>query len=74
MPCNKEDNKTPDDNELIKPEEMAYRLEAEGIGYAILNYYGKIKSNDKTAENLWNNAHDAIVLLQTYLDLLDKGS
>lgn len=54
--------------ELISPEDLAYRLENEGIAYAILNYYGKVKSTDKKAEELWNNAYDALSNLEKYLE------
>ena len=52
----------------ITPEDMHYRLENEGIGYAILNYYGKVESDDIVAEKLWNDAHKSLTKLQSYLD------
>ena len=52
---------------LLTPEDMADRIENEGIAYAILYYYGKVKSTDKKAEELWNNAYDALTNLEKYL-------
>lgn len=53
--------------DIITPEDMVNRIENEGIAYAILTFYGKVKSNDKKAEELWNSAYDALSNLEKYL-------
>jgi len=52
----------------ITPEELAYRIDNEGIGYAIMNYYGKVKSTDEHAETLWNDAYDSLKKLTNILN------
>ncbi len=52
--------------------DMRYRLEAEGEGYALLHYYGRnISCEDKTAENLWKSAYDALIKLTEYVNNVD---
>jgi hypothetical protein len=52
---------------FVKTEDLVYRLENEGESYALLNYYGKVRSNDKVAEKLWNKAYDSLIKLKMHL-------
>lgn len=50
-------------------EDLDYRLQAEGEGYAIKHYYGRdIKHNDKKVVKLWAEAYDKLTELQKYID------
>lgn len=55
--------------EELTYEDLDYRLQAEGEGYAIKHYYGRdIKHNDKKVVKLWAEAYDKLTELQKYID------
>ncbi len=57
--------------EKLSNEDLLYRIESEGIGYAIQHYYGKLEERracDEISGKLWNNAYDSLKLLQDYLE------
>ena len=51
----------------IDPHDLAYRLEYEGVDYALISYYPEIRcEKDKEAERLWDNARTALLNLRSY--------
>ena len=61
--------------EKLSNEDLKNRIRNEGIGYAILSYYGRdIQCEDKEAERLWKAAYDKLTSLQNYLnEQVDDG-
>lgn len=52
----------------ITYEELLYRLENEGEGYALKHYYGPdIEHKDEKVVKLWRDAHDKLLELEKYL-------
>ena len=50
-------------------EDLKYRLDNEGHGYALKHYYGpNIEHDDVKIVKLWKETHDKIVELEKYLD------
>jgi len=58
----------------VTAEELKHSINNEGIGYAILNYYGRdIKCvDDKEAEKLWKKAYTSLKKLEIYLENIDN--
>lgn len=55
--------------EELEYEDLQYRLEAEGEGYALKHYYGRdIKHSDKKVVKLWAEAYDKLIELEKYID------
>ena len=53
----------------LEYEDLQYRLEAEGAGYAIQHYYGRdINHSDKKVVKLWAEAYDKLIELENYID------
>ena len=49
-------------------EALVMSIKIEGLGYAINDYYGKVKcSEDPKMEELWNNAAEALEKLTGYI-------
>ena len=61
--------------EKLSNEDLKNRIRNEGIGYAILSYYGRdIHCEDKEAERLWKKAYDSLINIQNYLnEQVDDG-
>lgn len=54
-------------NHHVSKEDLQRCIYNEGIGYGVMTYYGKVTSDDKTAELLWNQTYDSIKKLEEYL-------
>tara|TARA_R110001592_G_scaffold93398_1_gene271330 strand:+ start:137 stop:331 length:195 start_codon:yes stop_codon:yes gene_type:complete len=53
----------------LEYEDLKYRLEAEGEGYALKHYYGRnIDHDDKKVVKLWAEAFDKLIELKKYID------
>jgi len=53
----------------ITYEDLRYRLQKEGEGYALKHYYGpNIDHEDKKVVRLWKEAHDKLVELEKYVE------
>lgn len=54
---------------VLTPQDMANRVEYEGIGYAVQQYYGLDVScpEDPELEAAWKAAYDALTKLETLL-------
>lgn len=50
-------------------EDLQYRLEAEGEGYALKHYYGRdIEHDDEKMIRLWAETYDKLKELEVYID------
>lgn len=55
--------------EELEYEDLQYRLEAEGEGYALKHYYGRdINHADKDVVKLWAETHDKLIELEKYIN------
>lgn len=56
---------------VLTPQDMVYRVEYEGVGYAVQHYYGRDVScpEDPELEAAWKAAYDALTKLD---DILTK--
>ena len=54
--------------DILTAQQLADRIDNEGIAYAILTFYGKVKCDDKKAEQLWNDAYDVLTKLEDHLE------
>ena len=53
----------------LEYEDLRYRLESEGEGYALKHYYGRdINHSDKKVVKLWAEAYDKLIELEKYID------
>jgi hypothetical protein len=53
----------------ITYEDLRYRLQNEGEGYALKHYYGpNIDHEDEKVVRLWKEAHDKLVELEKYVE------
>ena len=53
----------------ITYEDLRYRLQNEGEGYALKHYYGpNIDHEDEKVVRLWKEAHDKLVELEKYIE------
>jgi len=52
----------------VTPHDLAYRIEEEGLSYAVQHYYGREVEceADPAFEALWKAAYDAIVALDKH--------
>jgi hypothetical protein len=50
-------------------EDLRYRLESEGEGYALKHYFGPdIEHEDENVVRLWKEAHDKLIELEDYVN------
>jgi hypothetical protein len=59
--------------DILTAQQLADRIDNEGLAYAILTYYGKVKCDDDKAEQLWNDAFDALTKLEDHLSKVTGG-
>lgn len=53
----------------LEYKDLKYRLENEGVGYALKHYYGRdIVHKDEHLVRLWAEAHDKLIELEKYID------
>ncbi len=53
----------------ITYEDLRYRLESEGEGYALKHYFGPdIEHEDEEVVRLWKEAHDKLIELEDYVN------
>lgn len=59
---------------LVTAEDLARRIEVEGLSYAVVHYYGRnIKcTDDPKFETLWKAAYDAIEALEAHVLTIER--